>query len=44
MKASAARRPRTSPSSFLELIRSGVMVFCRLEGLMLRVSVDCALE
>jgi hypothetical protein len=44
MKASAARRPRTSPSSFFELIRSGVIVFCRLEGLMLSVSVECALE
>jgi hypothetical protein len=44
MKASAARRPRTSPSSFCELICSGVIVFCRLEGLILRVSVDCALE
>ena len=44
MNASAARRPRTSSSLRLELIRSDVTVSRKLEGVMLRVSVDCVFE
>ena len=40
MNASAARRPATSPSLLLELMRSSVLTFLRVLGVTLRLSVD----
>lgn len=44
MNASAARRPRASPPTDLELMFSVVRVFLKLTGVTLNVSDDCARE